>query len=425
MKLPEPGTNVEIITRNRTYSGVLMERPELSGDKFLVIKLDNGYNIGIDIKKIREIRTIGKVKREEFKPKEHKRDKNKRNVSILATGGTIASRVDYITGGVHSAFSAEEIISAVPEIENIANIYGKQIFNKFSENMQPEDWVKIAKETAREIKRGIDGIVITHGTDTMHYTSAALAFMLKTPVPVVLTGAQRSSDRGSSDAAINLIHSVQVAANGNLSQVCVVMHGEMSDSYSLIHPATRVRKFHSSRRDAFQTVNSRPLGKVHMDKIEFFQEVKPRGGNLELDTKLDTNVFLLKYHPGLKPELIDSIVDNNYSGMIIEGTGLGHTSDLLFKSIENAINNGLVIGMTSQTILGRVNMNVYSTGRFLLDIGVIPCRDMLSETAYVKLMWILGHTKNQKKVKDMMVTNYAGEISERSEISKEILKFNR
>jgi len=425
MILPEPGTNVEIRTRDKTYRGILMERPELSGDKFLVIKLDSGYNIGIDTKKIKSIKKIGKVKREEFKPKEHKRDKSKRNVSILATGGTIASRVDYITGGVHSAFSAEEIISAVPEIEDIANINGKQIFNKFSENMQPEDWVKIAKETYREIKKGIDGTVITHGTDTMHYTSAALAFMLKTPVPVVLTGAQRSSDRGSSDAAINLIHSVQVAANGNFSGICVVMHGEMSDSYSLIHPATRVRKFHSSRRDAFQTVNSRPLGKVHIDKIEFFQEVKPRGGKLELDTKLDTNVFLLKYHPGLNPKIIDSIVNNNYKGMIIEGTGLGHTSELLFNSIENAINNGLVIGMTSQTILGRVNMNVYSTGRFLLDIGVIPCKDMLSETAYVKLMWVLGHTKNQKKVKDMMLTNYAGEISERSEISKEILKFNR
>jgi len=375
--------------------------------------LENGYNIGIDIRKIKGIRKVGVVEREEFRIKRHKFDKNKKNVSILATGGTIASRVDYLTGGVHSAFSADEIISSIPEIEDIANINGRQIFNKFSENIQPEDWVRIAKETAKEIKKGVDGIVITHGTDTMHYTSAALAFMLKTPVPVVLTGAQRSSDRGSSDAAMNLIHSVIVASRGNFSEVCVVMHGEISDSYCLIHPATRVRKFHTSRRDAFQTINSKPLGKVNNKGIEFFQEVK-REDRLKLDTRLDTKVHLLKYCPGLKPEIIESIIDNGYNGIVLEGTGLGHIAETLFDSIKNAISSGVIVAMTSQTILGRVNMSVYSTGRLLLSLGVIPCEDMLPETAYVKLMWVLGHTKNPKKVRKMLLTNYAREISDRS-----------
>lgn len=413
MKIPKPGSIVEIETRDGKYEGILMESSRLENDNFLIIKLENGYNIGIDIRKIKGIRKVGVVEREEFRIKRHKFDKNKKNVSILATGGTIASRVDYLTGGVHSAFSADEIISSIPEIEDIANINGRQIFNKFSENIQPEDWVRIAKETAKEIKKGVDGIVITHGTDTMHYTSAALAFMLKTPVPVVLTGAQRSSDRGSSDAAMNLIHSVIVASRGNFSEVCVVMHGEISDSYCLIHPATRVRKFHTSRRDAFQTINSKPLGKVNNKGIEFFQEVK-REDRLKLDTRLDTKVHLLKYYPGLKPEIIESIIDNGYNGIVLEGTGLGHIAETLFDSIKNAISSGVIVAMTSQTILGRVNMSVYSTGRLLLSLGVIPCEDMLPETAYVKLMWVLGHTKNPKKVRKMLLTNYAREISDRS-----------
>jgi len=416
METIKPGSKVEIETTDKKFTGILMERPQLADDKHIVIKLGSGYNIGIKKEKIKNMKEIKEGrKKEEFKLKEHKIDPEKPTISILATGGTIASRLDYLTGGVHSAFTAEELISAVPELEEIANIRGRQIFNKFSENIQPRDWIKIAEETAKEIRKGVDGVVITHGTDTMHYTSAALAFMLKTPVPVVLTGAQRSSDRGSSDAAMNLINSAFTAANGNFSEICIVMHGEMSDSYSLIHPATRVRKLHSSRRDAFQTVNSKPIGKVENKKIEYTErETKPRGGELKLDTKLEEKVFLLKYHPGLIPGIIEKLIDMEYRGIVIEGTGLGHTSEILFDSIKEAIDSGITIAMTSQTLYGRVNMNVYSTGRVLLDLGVIPCEDMLPETAFVKLMFVLGHTKDPEKVEEMMLTNYAGEITERS-----------
>lgn len=418
---PKPGTPVEVKTRDRTYTGILMERPSLAKGNFVVIKLENGYNIGITEDKIDSIRPIKKkFKTEEFKPTKHRKDPKKPNISILATGGTIASRVDYLSGGVHSAFSAEELISAVPELEEIANLSGRQLFNKFSENIQPKDWVRIAKETAKEIKRKAAGVVITHGTDTMHYTSAALAFMLKTPVPVVLTGAQRSSDRGSSDAAFNLINSTRVAARGRFGEVCVVMHAEPSDSYCLIHPATKVRKLHSSRRDAFRSVNSKPLGKVSEEGIEFFQDMD-QGNKLELDTKFEERVSLLKYHPGMNSKIIDNLVKENYKGIVLEGTGLGHTSEALFSTIENAINSGAAVAMTSQTIFGAVNMNVYSTGRKLLDMGVIPCGDMLSETAYVKLMFVLGHTKKQEKAREMMLANYAREISERREIEDQNL----
>jgi len=411
----KPGTPVEVKTRGRTYAGILMERSGLAEDNFVVIKLENGYNIGIRKEKIDSITPIKKkIKKEEIKPGEHRIDPKKPDISILATGGTIASRVDYLTGGVHSAFSAEELISAVPELEEIANLSGRQIFNKFSENMQPKDWAKIAEETVKEITRKATGVVITHGTDTMHYTAAALAFMLKTPVPVVLTGAQRSSDRGSSDAAFNLINAARVAARGCFGEVCVVMHAEPSDTHCFIHPATKVRKLHSSRRDAFRSVNSKPLGKVSEKGIDLFQSTN-KVSKLELDTKIEENVSLLKYYPGMKSKIIDNLVRENYRGIVLEGTGLGHTSGALFDSINNAINSGVAVAMTSQTIFGTVNMNVYSTGRKLIDLGVIPCRDMLSETAYVKLMFVLGHTKKRKTVREMMLTNYAREISKRRE----------
>lgn len=415
------GSRIEIKTADAMYQGILMPRPELADDEHVIIKLDNGYNIGIRKKLIENITIIEetpsqeRIELEKTKIDPQKQIVLKPSVSILATGGTIASRVDYITGGVRAAFTADELISAIPELDEIANIHGRQIFNKFSENIIPSDWIKIVKEIASEIKNGANGVVILHGTDTMGYTSAALAFMLKTPVPVVLTGAQRSSDRGSSDAALNLINSTWVAAHGNLGDICVVMHGEMSDSHALIHPATRVRKLHSSKRDAFQTVNSKPIGRVLNGKIEYLKEVKPRGGSLELDTKLEEKVALLRYYPGLKSEVIDNLINLGYKGIVIEGTGLGHTSERVFDAIKRAIDDQVSVVMTSQTIFGRVNMRVYSTGRRLLEMGVIPCEDMLSETAYVKLMWVLGHTQDQEKVKEMMLRNYAGEIVKRTQ----------
>jgi len=411
-----PGNKVVVGTKEGKYSGIVMERPELADKGHIVIKLENGYNIGISKDKITGIQVIESgTKQEEYKPRKHVIDPKKPTISVLATGGTIASRVDYLTGGVHSAFTAEELVSAVPELEEIANIHVKQVFNKFSENIAPSDWLKIAQETYNEIKKGVDGIVITHGTDTMHYTSAALSFMLKTPVPVVITGAQRSSDRGSSDAAMNLIDAAVVASGGKFAEVAIVMHAESGDTGTLIHPGTKARKMHTSRRDAFKTMNGELIGAVKDRNIIYtLRKNKLRGGECGLDAKLEEKVFLLKCHPGLAPEVIIALTDMGYKGILLEGTGLGHTSDSLFDSIKKAADSGVAIAMSSQTLYGRVDMNVYSTGRRLLDIGVIPCEDMSAETAYVKLMWVLGHTKEHSKVKEMMQENYAGEISNRT-----------
>ncbi|MBN2250605.1 MAG: Glu-tRNA(Gln) amidotransferase subunit GatD [Candidatus Altiarchaeota archaeon] len=411
-----PGSKVTIETAEGKYTGILMERPELADKEHVVIKLASGYNMGIRKERITSMKAIPEDKpAEEYPLKKQASDPKKSTVAVIATGGTIASRVDYLTGGVHSAFTAEELVSAVPEIENIANIKARQAFNKFSENMAPADWIKMAQETYEEIRAGAAGVVITHGTDTMHYTSAALAFMLKPGVPVILTGAQRSSDRGSSDAAINFIDSVSAAAYGDFAEVCVLMHGESSDSHTLIHPGTKVRKLHTSRRDAFQTVNDEPIGKVENGKITYTSRPrKKRGGQSEIDAKIDEKVSLLKYHPGMKPRTIDDLVKAGCRGIVFEGTGLGHVSETLFDAIKNAIASGVPVAMTSQTLYGRVDMNVYSTGRMLLSLGVIPCHDMLPETACVKMMWVLGHTRDPKKAGGMMQTNYAGEINDRT-----------
>ncbi|ODS39405.1 MAG: glutamyl-tRNA(Gln) amidotransferase subunit D [Candidatus Altiarchaeales archaeon WOR_SM1_86-2] len=426
LKEIKEGSLVGIETTEGAYRGILMPRSELADKGHLVIKLDNGYNIGIEKSKITQIELIEKKReKEEIELKKAVSDPEKVNVSILATGGTIASKVDYVTGGVHSAFSADELISAVPELQGIANISGKQVFNKFSENVNPGDWVKIARAVYDEVKNGACGVVVTHGTDTMGYTSAALSFMLKTPAPVILTGAQRSSDRGSSDAAMDLICAAQFAAKADFAGVFVVMHGEPSDSYCLIHPGTRVRKLHSSRRDAFKTVNDKPLGKADVNgNIEYLKDSnsyrffieKNKKDRLELDTKLEEKAALIKYFPGLNPEMISYLVNAGYKGIVLEGTGLGHVNENLFKSIKQAIDSGVTVAMTSQTIFGRVNMRVYATGRNLLNAGVIPCEDMLPETALVKLMWVLGHTNKAEKAREMMLTNYAGEITKRTTV---------
>ncbi|MFH1721080.1 MAG: Glu-tRNA(Gln) amidotransferase subunit GatD [Candidatus Altiarchaeota archaeon] len=420
----KPGAYVRVESEEGSHEGIVMERSFLADADNIILKLDSGYNIGIEKSKIIKIQNLQKKLSEneaEHVPPKKTTSNLLPQVSILATGGTIASRVDYITGGVVSATSAQELIAAVPELGSVAQLSAIQVFNKFSENLTPADWITIAKSAYDELKKQKPkGIVITHGTDTMGYTSAALSFLLKTPVPVVLTGAQRSSDRGSSDAALNLIGATRFAGTADFSGVTVAMHGTPDDTSVTIHPGTRVKKLHSSRRDAFKTVGDKPIAKVRGEKIEFLKkEDKKSTIQLSLDEKLEQNVTLLKYAPGLNPKIIDQLVSNGVKGIVIEGTGLGHTSDSFIKPLSDAISSGVLVIMTSQTIWGRVNMNVYSTGRNLLEAGVIPGEDMLSETAYVKLMWVLAKEKKPEQVRKLMLTNVAGEITEKSLIEKE------
>ncbi|MFC2162867.1 Glu-tRNA(Gln) amidotransferase subunit GatD [Candidatus Altiarchaeota archaeon] len=410
------GQRLKVRTKISTYEGLMMQRPLMAGSSHITLKLDSGYNVGILKASILDVEAGDVVSAEPVPPSENvPNDPGKPGVSILATGGTIASRVDYLTGGVYSAFTAEDLISAVPEMADVANVRGRQLFNKFSENMAPADWVVMAEQVHAEIREGVDGVVVTHGTDTMGYSAAALSFMLKPSVPVVFTGAQRSSDRGSSDAASNLLKSVGFSSSADLSGVCVLMHEASGDDSFLVHAGVNVRKMHSSRRDAFKSVNSQPIARIDGGGTEFIRSSwDARGGKLEKDTRIQEKVVLLKYHPGFAKGVVTYFIDEGFKGIVLEGTGLGHTSDVLFDEIEQAISSGMTVAMTSQTLYGRTNMNVYSTGRRLLEMGVIPCAAMLPETAYVKLCCVLGRVSKQDEVRELMLTDLAGELADNS-----------
>ncbi len=399
------------------YEGVVMP----TATRNVVIKLDSGYNIGIRQENM-EIEVIerggrlktekeakeGAVKGEETRKREVK--EGLPALSILSTGGTIASKVDYRTGAVSPQFSTEDILEAIPELGQIANIKGKVIYSILSENMRAEYWRKLAAEVYNEIKNGAEGIIVTHGTDTMGYTAAALSFMVQTPVPVVLVGSQRSSDRPSSDAAMNTICAAKVACS-DLAEVVVVMHGSTSDNFCLIHRGTKVRKMHTSARDAFQSINDTPIGKVIYDatdinkiRFEFFSAYTKRGENeLELSDKLEDKCCLIKFYPGADPAILDFfIAQQGYKGIVLEGTGLGHVSAEWIPGVARAIKQGIPVVMTSQCLYGTICDRVYDTGRDLLRAGIIEGEDMLPETALVKLMWVLGQTSDMEEVRRLM-----------------------
>ncbi len=405
------GDRLRVKKGARTYEGTLMPRTEAGDDRHLVLKLDSGYNVGIDIESI-EIKVLpAREKAAHAKLPKRKKGEKLPRVSILGTGGTIASKIDYRTGAVHPSLSTEELLNAVPELGQIADIDTKVLFNILSENMTPKHWVKIAKAVARELNSGAHGVVVAHGTDTLGYTASALAFMLKElKKPVVLVGSQRSSDRPSSDSSLNLVSAVRVAVS-DLGEVVAVMHGSTEDSYCLIHRGTRVRKMHSSRRDAFKSVNALPIGEVEGTEVRLFQDHVKRGeGEVKVDAKLEENVALVKVYPGFKPENLDYFVDN-CKGIVLEGTGLGHARESLFGPLERAQEKGVPVVMATQTLFGRVDMKVYSTGRELMRRGVISAMDMLPEVAYIKLMYVLGKTTKPADVEMLMHTNLAGEIS--------------
>ena len=409
------GDLIKIITKTTEYSGNLLPRYEYSEENYIVIKLSNGYNIGIDAKNITNIQKIMSGEKPKFIPPEKPNVKESLpKIAILGTGGTIASRIDYKTGAVNPAFSAEELYSIIPELSAYANINTELVSNIASEQMNPEDWTNIAKKVIEKINEGNQGIIIGHGTDTMAYTSAALSFALKNcPIPVIITGAQRSTDRPSSDASLNMISSVIMASKKVLNGVYLAMHSSIEDNEVSIHSGTRVRKNHTSRRDAFQSIGVDPIAIVNQDKVTVGEESIKNNNQFNPKIKFEENISLLKFHPGFNSEIIDKIIELDTKGIILEGTGLGHVNSRCNKSIKKAIDNGMFVGMTSQCLQGRIKMTVYSAGRNLLNIGVIPLEDMLPETALVKLMWAYGNYEN-KEIKNIMLKNIAGEYTERS-----------
>ena len=399
------GKRVKIKAKGRIFEGIVMP----SFTDCLVLKLDNGYNVGF---KDYELIEVIEEKPITFPtPKLEKRE-GLPTIKIISTGGTIASKVDYRTGAVTSQFTAEEIAGDVPELLEICNVDAMLLYNILSENMKQQNWIELAREVYKSIKDGYDGIIITHGTDTMHYTATALAFMLSTPVPIIFVGAQRSSDRPSSDAAMNLFCAAK-AATSDLGEVAVVMHGSTSDDFCYIHRGVKVRKCHTSRRDAFKSINFPPLGRVDYPsgEITWFVEdrFKRNERELELKDRLEEKVMLIKFFPGLSPDILDYYYDKGYRGFVLEGTGLGHVSTDWLDTIKRIAEDSLVV-MTSQCLWGRICDRVYDTGRYLLKAGVIEGEDMLPEVALVKVMWLLGNYELED-AKRLVKVNLVGEIT--------------
>ncbi|MDO8554090.1 MAG: Glu-tRNA(Gln) amidotransferase subunit GatD [Candidatus Micrarchaeota archaeon] len=346
-------------------------------------------------------------------------------IAILGCGGTIVSKIEYKTGAVFPAIDPEEIKTAFPKIETLAKITTKQIFSLLSEDMNSSHWSIAGKAVMDKIREGVEGVVLMHGTDTMHYSSAAMSFMIQNlPIPVIFVGSQRSSDRPSSDNETNLLNAVY-AAKQNFAEVAICMHANTNDDYCNLIRGVNARKLHTSKRDAFKSVNSPPLAKVNYisNTFESLTDMKKREKRTpKTDFKFNDNVAMIYVHPNIQPKFISKL--SSFDGIVLMGTGLGHVptnpfgdrnASPVIKEVKELINSDIPVVMTPQTIFGRVNMNVYTAGRLLKEAGVIGdgC-DWTPETAFVKLSWILGHTKKIAKVKEEMLTNMIGEISERS-----------
>ena len=417
------GAYVVIKTKKEELQGFLLasQNPEK-----VVIKLSSGYNLSLNRKDITNMKEVDKKRVLKKEKIVLKKNSKLRNVLIIHTGGTIASKVDYESGAVSPSFSSEDILKMFPELKDIVNIDSKFVGNIFSEDMNFDHYNLLGKEIEKNVTK-YDGIIITHGTDTMHYTSAALSFLLEDLViPIILVGAQRSSDRGSSDAFSNLVSACTFIAKSDFSGVALCMHENMSDEICLILPGLKSRKLHTSRRDAFKAINVKPIARVKGTSIEILNHdyaKRDRKSRNELKLKLfkDVKIGILKTHSNMKKEEISMY--SKFDGLIIEGTGLGHMpinkvdkltleNELIFKELEK-LSKKIPIVITSQCIFGRVNLNVYSTGRKLQEIGILGnLSDMTTETAFIKLAWLLSNYP--KDVRKMIDKDIKGEISKRT-----------
>ncbi|MBU3896969.1 MAG: Glu-tRNA(Gln) amidotransferase subunit GatD [Nanoarchaeota archaeon] len=416
------GDKISIKNGNELYEGLLMPRTELGDKDSIVVKLSSGYNIGVKYDKNMKITKLASKQDSKIELEKPKFDPKKPNVTIISTGGTIASKVEYKTGGVKAIENPQELLFNVPELKEIANIKFVKVLQKMSEDMDSIDWQDIAKAVVKELTLG-NAVVITHGTDTMHYTAAALSFMLKDlHKPVIITGSQRSPDRGSSDAGMNLICAVH-AALSDIGEVGVVMHGSTDDDYCNFNRGTRVRKMHSSRRDTFRTLGDTPIAQIYPDgKINILSSYrKKKDIKVSADTKFENKITLVKVYPGSDPDILNYYLKKGYKGIVIEGTGFGYVPTHARKSwipTVKKISKKIPIVIVTQTLFGRVNSNVYEPLRILYhQTDAINGNDMLPEVALVKLGHILGHTKKLKEIKKLMTKNLVGEISERSTIS--------
>ena len=399
------GDRVCLESSSREWEGVVLESydPEI-----VLLKLDSGYNIGIrerEIKKARLVRKAALGKREE---KKLERKEGLRNISMIITGGTISSRLDPKTGAVTPS-KASDLVEIAPGLCDVCNILRmKRPITKLSEDIGPKDWKLIARSVLEELNDSeVDGVIVTHGTDTISYTASALSFFIRDlNKPVAMTYAQRSIDRPSTDASLNLLCAARYAVS-DIAEVALIGHEDKNDKFCLAMPATRTRKMHSSARDAFKIINSSPIARISREHLEILRDFRARAfdGKAKLDAKFSNKVGLLKFHPGQDSKVLDFYRKNGYEGLVIEVTGLGHLPTSWIGAVKKLVDSGVVVCAAAQTFYGRLNPNVYSKGRRLQKTGIIFLEDMFSESAFVKLSWVLGHRSWKNKVKEKMLSD--------------------
>jgi len=417
----EPGLYIRFRYKNEILEGVVMPPYVFTDPDIIVVKLKNGYNIGVLYSEIKDLEIIEMKKPEAGSISSEKivQRKDLPKIIVVGTGGTIASKIEYETGAVKPSTSVDELIEAIPEVLDIAYIESETLFNILSENMRPEYWEIIAERIYNYMRdETYKGVIVTHGTDTMSFTASAIAFAIQRKnIPIVFVGSQRSSDRPSSDAALNFIGAVITAVKAPFAESVIAMHHETSDTKIAVSRGVKTRKMHTSRRDTFRSINSRPLALVDPFKkdVELIEkEYIPRSKEEPiLMNGFDKKVALIYSYPGIDPEILEFLIEKKYRGIVIAGTGFGHVPEYMIPVIRKAINNNIAVAVTSQTLYGRVNLSVYQTGREMLRAGVIPCEDMLPETAYVKLSWTLYRTDNIESVRKIMLTNYVYEMNPR------------
>ena len=424
-KKPEIGDKVKVVFLKKEYEGILLESPQ-DEKGIILLKLDSGYNIGFNKKEILEIELLKKqveIKQEDF---DIKKDNKKPNIAMIITGGTIASKLDPKTGAVKWLTDPKSLFKFYPDLFKIVNVVKVETpFMKGSEDMDFKDIQKIAKVAEKLLNdSNIQGIIITHGTDVLHYTSAGLSFFIRNlNKPVVLTYSQRSIDRASSDANLNLKCSA-LAAISDIAEVILVGHASENDDFCYAMPGTKVRKMHTSKRNAFQVINSKPFAKIFENRIDILSEHNLRTKEkVKLDLNFEEKIALVKFYLGQDPDILDYYFKKGYKGIVLEMTGLGHVScsgsrNNWLKKLKEVQDKGMIICATAQTIYGRLNPLIYSNGRDLMKTGIIYLEDMLSETALVKLGWVLGHKewlKDKEIIKQKMLENFSREFNNRIE----------
>ncbi|MFH0978078.1 MAG: Glu-tRNA(Gln) amidotransferase subunit GatD [Candidatus Woesearchaeota archaeon] len=422
---PKPGDSVRIITKDSAYEGLLMPRPKILEKGIAVIKLDNGYNIGIEEGKIQRIELLEEYKPKRLVPEKIIPEKGLPTVAVLSFGGTISAKVDYRTGGTYADYTAQDFVQMMPELKKVANIRAEKVKGMMSEDFTPKDWKDMANSIAKELNTDTSGVVVSQGTDTLHFSTAAMSFMLRNLTkPVIFTAAQRSIDRGSSDAFMNLFCAINAAAKFDGAVVATCLHSSIDDSNCMLIRGSKVRKMHTSRRDAFRPMNESPLASIDIKgNIDVLNPDYPKlqPGKVEVDDKFEEKTALIMVYPGMEPKVIDFYVKEGYKGIVLSATALGHvptdtSKKNILPNIKHALDSGLPVVVSSQSLYGRVHPHVYTNLRKLsVELSCIFVEDMLPEVAYVKLGWVLGHTNDPKKIKEMMLKNYAGEMTLRSD----------